>query len=111
MLYLVLTCVDVMQINENDMVVSLPSSLTGVVRRREVSDYFHQRAANTSNKHTGRGSGGRGRYFDESSTAGDKPLTDLFHEGQVRKPNEKRKTEHKEYRYVTCISTRSRSHL
>lgn len=70
------------------MVVSLPSSLTGVVRRRQVSDYFHQRAANnsSSSSHSGRGRGGRGRYFEES-TAGDKALTELFHEGQVRAQN------------------------
>ena len=68
------------------MVVSLPSSLTGVVRRREVSDYFHQRAANSSSSHSGRGRGGRGRYFEESA-AGDKTLTELFHEGQVRAQN------------------------
>lgn len=68
------------------MVVSLPSSLTGVVRRKEVSDYFHQRAANSSSSgNTHPGKGGRGRYFDESATAADtKPLTELFREGQVR---------------------------
>lgn len=72
------------QINEHDMVVSLPSSLTGVVRRKEVSDYFHHRAKTGASGGGGRGGGGRGRYFDESgSNAGDKPLTDLFQEGQV----------------------------
>lgn len=65
------------------MVVSLPSSLTGVVRRREVSDYFHQKAANS--KHSGRGGGGRGRYFEESTAGEHQPLSNLFREGQVRK--------------------------
>lgn len=65
------------------MVVSLPSSLTGVVRRREVSDWFYQRSA-ASGKHSGGGrGGGRGRYYDDSQAGGDKPLADLFHEGQV----------------------------
>lgn len=75
-----------LQINEHDMVVSLPSSLTGVVRRKEVSDYFFQKAANSNSKHSrrGSGSGGRGRYFEEANTAEAKPLTDLFTEGQVR---------------------------
>ncbi|CAM9794523.1 unnamed protein product, partial [Ectocarpus sp. 8 AP-2014] len=71
----------VFKINEHDMVVSLPSSLTGVVRRQEVSDYFHQKAASAKNTGSNR-AGGRGRYFDESHT-GEKPLTHLFHEGQV----------------------------
>ncbi|CAM9211625.1 unnamed protein product, partial [Ectocarpus sp. 12 AP-2014] len=71
----------VFKINEHDMVVSLPSSLTGVVRRQEVSDYFHQKAASAKNTGSNR-AGGRGRYFDESH-AGEKPLTHLFREGQV----------------------------
>lgn len=62
------------------MVVSLPSSLTGVVRKKEVSDYFHARAAaGRGKKHHG---GGRGRYFNEEA-AGDSSLTELFQEGQV----------------------------
>lgn len=67
----------------------MPSSLTGVVRRNEVSDFFHQRAAknSNSNKHSGRGSRGQGRYFDESIAGENKPLTDLFREGQVRSQN------------------------
>eukprot|EP00903_Cladosiphon_okamuranus_P010099 g9564.t2 len=75
----------VFKINVHDMVVSLPSSLTGVVRRNEVSDLFHRRATKHSNsiKHSGRGSRGKGRYFDESNADENKPLTDLFQEGQV----------------------------
>lgn len=68
------------------MVVSLPSSLTGVVRRKEVSDYFYLKAA-ASGAHKqanrgGGGGGGRGRYFQDAS-ADDKPLKNLFREGQV----------------------------
>lgn len=82
-IYSSISTLDWVKINEHDMVVSLPSSLTGVVRRREVSDWFYQRAA-ASGKHSGGGrGGGRSRYYDESQGAGDKALADLFHEGQV----------------------------
>ncbi|CAN0033731.1 unnamed protein product, partial [Laminaria digitata] len=59
----------IFKINEHDMVVSLPSSLTGVVRRKEVSDYFYLKAA-ASGAHKqanrgGGGGGGRGRYFQD----------------------------------------------
>lgn len=64
------------------MVVSLPSSLTGVVRRREVSDYYYLKAAASGGKKHNNVAG-RGRYFDEAA-AGDVPLTELFREGQVR---------------------------
>lgn len=65
------------------MVVSLPSSLTGVVRRKEVSDYFYLKAAAAgAHKQANRASGGRGRYFEDAS-ADDKPLKDFFTEGQV----------------------------
>lgn len=59
------------------MVVSLPSSLTGVVRKKEVSDYFYAKAS-TGKKHRG----GKGRYFDEGA-ADDASLRDMFMEGQV----------------------------
>lgn len=70
------------------MIVSLPSSLTGVVRRKEVSDHFYLKAA-ASGGHKqanrgGGGAGGRGRYFEDAS-ADDKPLKELFREGQVNK--------------------------
>ena len=60
------------------MVVSLPSSLTGVVRRKEVSDYFYLKAAASgAHKQANRAGGGRGRYFEDAS-ADDKPLKDFF---------------------------------
>lgn len=66
------------------MVVSLPSSLTGVVRRKEVSDYFYLKAAASgAHKQANRAGGGRGRYFEDAS-ADDKPLKDFFTEGQVK---------------------------
>lgn len=62
------------------MVVSLPSSLTGVVRRKEVSDYFHAKAlASGSKKQQHR----QQRYYDGDASR-DAPLTDLFRQGQAR---------------------------
>lgn len=63
------------------MVVSLPSNLTGVVRRKEVSDYFHAKAG-AGDKTQQASSATRGRYFDETKGQAT-PLTDLFSEGQV----------------------------
>lgn len=60
------------------MVVSLPSSLTGVVRKKDVSDYFYVKAGAGGKKNRG----GKGRYYDDEAI-GDISLMDLFKEGQV----------------------------
>lgn len=79
---MVLLFVPSAQVNENDMVISLPSSLTGVVRRREVSDYFHLKAVSSGANRQQNRPGSKGRYFEEDHE-GDSPLSDLFREGQA----------------------------
>ena len=64
------------------MVVSLTSSLTGVVRRKEVSDQFCIQAAASEAQEHDFARKKRGRYFQDD-TAGRIPLTDLFRTGQV----------------------------
>lgn len=63
------------------MVVSLPSSLTGVVRKKEVSDYFYAKASSSGGGNNNK-RGGKGRYFNEVA-AGDISLREIFKEGQA----------------------------
>ncbi|CAM9127824.1 unnamed protein product [Choristocarpus tenellus] len=71
----------VYKVCEHDMVVSLPSSLSGVVRRSEVSDYMYNRAMTKFTAHSGVAQV-KDRYWNTSGEE-EEPLTKIFKEGQV----------------------------
>lgn len=63
------------RIDQDDLIISLPSSLTGIVRRAEISDHLYtlsKAGAQNSKK----------RYF-EADTTGPLPLQSIFTEGQI----------------------------
>lgn len=66
----------------HEMMVSLPTGLTGVVHWEEVSDQFYFEAAAARDKIRPSGNTNERMQFGERIT-GSIPLTDLFRYGQV----------------------------
>lgn len=76
------------QVYDDKLTISLPTGLTGVVHKAEVSDFLFMKEKAQAESTVRQGPPGKrrvqgGRYFDKGPVE-DEPLQDMFHVGQVR---------------------------